>query len=131
MAALQDIIQHVQGKQVILRQRAYPPPQQDWPSACSHILVSCADTSIPHGQVLVMSSGEPPWLEACALGLGAARVTRIGPGRVSCQHPKLVVCKSASPGLGSTLACFNTPLQPLTPNPQLSTLNLKPLNLNP
>jgi len=42
-------------------------------------------------QVLVFSSGEPPWLEACVLSLGAAGVTRIGPGRVTSQHPKLVV----------------------------------------
>ena len=42
-------------------------------------------------QLLVVSSGEPPWLEACALAEGAASVTRIGPGLVTSLHPNVTV----------------------------------------
>ena len=47
--------------------------------------------SVQGKHVVVLSSGEPPWIEACVLALRAETVTRIGAGLVTSLHPKVTV----------------------------------------
>jgi hypothetical protein len=59
-------------------------------------------------RVLVIGSGEPPWLEACMLSLGCTSVTRIGFGKVKSEHPKLEVY--SMPDAEALMAAGSLPL---------------------